>query len=173
MVFASPSVSASSRLLTSLRLRPEGQPIHGDGPARGILRASAHLSISHLNLAMRDVPASRSFFCFRCPRPNDALSALVADDGLVLTLMTIRECEPASCPGSFHVGISTQEPEVERLHRQMAESGCQPGEISRIHRGTMFHATDPNVVIVEICSLDSGSSKRAGPGNTPGPARFK
>jgi len=116
---------------------------------------SAHLSVNHLNLTVRDIPATRAFFCdhfgFTCDRPNDALSILESEDSFILTLMPLKEGDPASYPGSFHVGFYVSEDAVETLHARLAGAGCEPGEISRLHRGTMFYVTEPSGILVEVC----------------------
>lgn len=116
---------------------------------------SSSPSINHLNLAVRDVAASREFFCtqfgFTCARPNDAFSILAGSNGVVLSLMALKEGEAESYPSSFHLGFYVTESEVEAFHERLMSSGLAPGEISRLHRGTMFYVTDPSGVLVEVC----------------------
>ncbi|MGN6033170.1 MAG: VOC family protein [Thermomicrobiales bacterium] len=116
---------------------------------------SVPITINHLNLAVRDVPATRAFFCthlgFTCGRPHDALSILDNSAGFVLTLMPLKEDDPAAYPGSFHVGFYVPEATVEAMHASLTSAGYEPGEISRLHRGTMFYVTDPSGILVEVC----------------------
>lgn len=112
------------------------------------------LSINHLNLTVRDIPATREFlrrwFGFTCTMERDAISILEDGQGFVLTLMPLKEDDPSAYPGSFHLGFYVPVETVESMHAEMTVAGLAPGEISRIHRGTMFYVTDPSGILVEI-----------------------
>jgi lactoylglutathione lyase len=112
------------------------------------------LSINHLNLAVRDIPATREFlrtwFGFTCTMERDAFSILEDAEGFVLTLMPLKTDDPSSYPGSFHLGFYIPVETVESMHAAMAAAGLTPGAISRIHRGTMFYVSDPSGILIEV-----------------------
>ncbi|MGC4107493.1 MAG: VOC family protein [Thermomicrobiales bacterium] len=114
------------------------------------------LSINHLNLSVRDIPGTREFlrtwFGFTATMERDALSILEDAQGFVLTLMPLKDDDPSSYPGSFHVGFYVPVETVEALHAAMTAAGLDPGEISRLHRGTMFYVTDPSGILIEVGS---------------------
>ena len=113
------------------------------------------LPINHLNLTVPDVAATRDFFCdqfgFTCAKPHDALSILDGSDGFVLTVMALKPYESASWPDGFHLGVYVSEPEVSFHHQRLTDAGFAPGQIMRLHRGTMFYVTAPGDILVEVC----------------------
>ena len=113
------------------------------------------MTINHLNLCVPDVSVTRDFFerflGFRCTRPNDSLSILEDDAGFVLTMMKAKPDDTTTYPGSFHVGFYIDEAEVYALHARMQLANIEAGEISTIHRGTMFYVIAPGGVLIEIC----------------------
>lgn len=113
------------------------------------------MTINHLNLCVPDVAATRAFFerflGFQCARPNNSLSVLEDDAGFVLTMMKAKPDDTTTYPGSFHVGFYVDEAAVHALHERMRLAGIDVGDISAIHRGTMFYVTAPGGVLIEIC----------------------
>jgi len=73
------------------------------------------------------------------------------DTGFVLTMMKAKPDDTTAYPGSFHVGFYVDEADVHALHERMRFAGIDVGDISAIHRGTMFYVTAPGGVLIEIC----------------------
>ncbi|MGI8485167.1 MAG: VOC family protein [Thermomicrobiales bacterium] len=113
------------------------------------------MTINHLNLCVPNVSATRDFFerflGFQCARPNDSISILVDDSGFVLTMMKAKADDSMTYPGSFHVGFYVEEAEVHILYARMRTAYVDVGDISTLHRGTMFYVMAPGGVLIEIC----------------------
>ncbi|HVI47919.1 MAG TPA: VOC family protein [Chitinophaga sp.] len=102
------------------------------------------MTLNHINLPVRDVPAARSFFeaYFNFTpadsKPNDTLAVMNGKDDFVLVLMNQRLNENGNhgYPDAFHIGFFlSAETEVQALYNRLIQDGHtleqQPQRIRR------------------------------------------
>jgi catechol 2,3-dioxygenase-like lactoylglutathione lyase family enzyme len=115
------------------------------------------MTLNHLNLTVTDVPETRAFlekyFGLRGGGGNDNIAFLTDDNGLVLTLTSMkvgRETE-VRYPATFHVGfIQESEGQVNEINRRLKEDGFDVPPPSRQHGAWTFYFRAPGGFTIEV-----------------------
>lgn len=115
------------------------------------------MQLNHLNLTVKDVPATRTFFetyfNFRCtdPKLNDSLSVLTGSDGFLLVLMNQRfnDKENHTYPDAFHIGFYLDNQEaVMAMYQRLQDGGIVLEQAPQPMRKTFgFYMTFDNIMI--------------------------
>ncbi|MHA4812338.1 VOC family protein [Flavitalea flava] len=120
------------------------------------------MNLNHLNLSVKDVPSTRTFFethlDFICAdtKPNDTLSVLTGPDGFILVLMNQRLNEKGNhgYPDAFHIGFYLPgEAEVREMYGRLKIAGItleQEPQRMRKNFGFYFHT---DVLLIEITCI--------------------
>jgi catechol 2,3-dioxygenase-like lactoylglutathione lyase family enzyme len=119
------------------------------------------MKLSHVNLAVPDVGATRAFFetyfGLRCleAKGENVLCVLTDETGFVLTLSHFqKELTPVYHP-DFHVGfIRNSVAEVNALHACMQADGLEVPALKRSHGRWGFYVLAPGGISVEVASYD-------------------
>ena len=110
------------------------------------------MRLNHLNLAVSDVPAAKSFletyFGLIDIGGGNKNRAFLRDEGwLVLSMFKAKD---AKYPGTFHIGfIQESEAAVNELHRRMVADGFAAPPPQRAHAWT-FYVEAPGGFTVEV-----------------------
>jgi lactoylglutathione lyase len=117
------------------------------------------MKLNHLNLTVTDVPQAHKFlatyFGLRDMGGggNDKMSFLSDDNGIVLTLMSMklsRETE-VKYPASFHVGfIQESEARVNEINQRLKDDGFDVSPPSRQHGSWTFYFLAPGGFTIEV-----------------------
>ena len=118
------------------------------------------MKLNHLNIAVPDVAATRSFFesffGFRCveTKGQDVLSVLSDDHGFVLILSNFKKELVPEYPRDFHVGFLLRDgvDEVNRLYERMKSSGFEASPPKNFHGSWGFYVAAPGGFMVEVSS---------------------
>ncbi len=117
------------------------------------------MKLNHLNLTVTDVPATREFlekhFGLRKMGGNDNLALLFDDNGLVLTLtsMKIGKETEVRYPATFHIGFAQEgEEAVNAINRRLKEDGFDVPPPSRQHGSWTFYFQAPGGFTIEVLS---------------------
>ncbi|MBO9730081.1 MAG: VOC family protein [Chitinophaga sp.] len=115
------------------------------------------MHLNHLNLTVKDVPATRTFFetyfNFRCtdPKLNDSLSVLTGPDGFLLVLMNQRfnDKENHTYPDAFHIGFYLDNQEaVMAMYQRLQDGGIVLEQAPQPMRKTFgFYMTFDSIMI--------------------------
>ncbi len=112
------------------------------------------MHLNHLNLTVPDVAETRTFFetyfgfTALGESPNDAISALLNEDGFVLTLM---RGEQPSYPKMFHIGFGQESDErVNEIHQRLLADGVEVDPPKSMHGAWTFYFLAPGGIQVEI-----------------------
>jgi catechol 2,3-dioxygenase-like lactoylglutathione lyase family enzyme len=113
------------------------------------------MKLNHLDLRVRDVPATIAFFTRHFglrlqTKPDSPTFAILTDgDGFVLVLQRAKEGE--TYPPGFHLGFLVDDAEsVVRLQIRAREEGANVSEVQENGRGTMVYFTFPEGYLVEV-----------------------
>ena len=117
------------------------------------------MKLNHLNLTVTDVPATREllerYFGLRIMGGNDNLALLSDDNGLVLTLTSMKfgnETE-VRYPATFHIGFAQENQErVNEINRRLREDGFEVPPPSRQHGAWTFYFRAPGGFMIEVLS---------------------
>ena len=117
------------------------------------------MKLNHLNLTVTDVPATREllerYFGLRIMGGNDNLALLSDDNGLVLTLtsMKIGNETEVRYPATFHIGFAQESQErVNEINRRLREDGFEVPPPSRQHGAWTFYFRAPGGFMIEVLS---------------------
>ena len=117
------------------------------------------MALNHLNLTVTDVPATREllqrYFGLRIMGGNDNLALLSDDNGLVLTLtsMKIGNETEVRYPATFHIGFAQESEErVNEINRRLREDGFEVPPPSRQHGAWTFYFRAPGGFMIEVLS---------------------
>jgi catechol-2,3-dioxygenase len=115
------------------------------------------MNLNHLNLTVKDVPATRAFlmkyFGMQEGGGNDNLAFLRDENGIVLTLMSMKFGKETELkyPGVFHIGfIQDSEERVNEINAQMKADGYDVPAPSRQHNSWTFYVMCPGGFLVEV-----------------------
>jgi catechol-2,3-dioxygenase len=115
------------------------------------------MKLNHLNLTVTDVRQTQNFleeyFHLRPGGGNDNIAFLSDDDGLVLTLtsMKIARETKVKYPGAFHIGfIQETEERVNEINRRLKEDGHDVPPPSRQHGAWTFYFHAPGGFTIEV-----------------------
>ena len=121
------------------------------------------MNLNHINLTFADIPAARHFFekyfDFKVsdPKPNDALSVLTGENGVILVLMNERMNEDGNngYPDNFHIGFYLEsEKEVDEIYEKL-KTGMEPvGERPKNMRKTYGFYIKFQRVLIEITTAN-------------------
>lgn len=114
------------------------------------------MKLNHLDLQVRDVPASVAYFeryfglTLRSNPNSPAIAILVDGHGFVLVLQR-AESEAEGYPDGFHLGFLLDDPEkVRELHERAKADGVDVTDVIVNGRGTMIYFTAPEGYRVEV-----------------------
>ena len=117
------------------------------------------MKLNHLNLTVTDVPATRTlletYFGLRSMGGNNNLALLSDDNGLVLTLtsMKIGKETEVRYPATFHIGFGQESEErVNEINRRLKEDGFDVPSPSRQHGAWTFYFQAPGGFTIEVLS---------------------
>ena len=117
------------------------------------------MKLNHLNLTVTDVPGTREllerYFGLRILGGNDNLALLSDDNGLVLTLtsMKISNETKVRYPATFHIGFAQESEErVNEINRRLKEDGFEVPPPSRQHGAWTFYFRAPGGFMIEVLS---------------------
>jgi catechol-2,3-dioxygenase len=117
------------------------------------------MKLNHLNLTVTDVPGTREllerYFGLRILGGNDNLALLSDDNGLVLTLtsMKIGNETEVRYPATFHIGFAQESEErVNEINRRLKEDGFEVPPPSRQHGAWTFYFRAPGGFMIEVLS---------------------
>jgi catechol-2,3-dioxygenase len=115
------------------------------------------MKLNHLNLTVTDVPATRKFleeyFGLRYMAGNQNITAMSDDDGLVLTLssMKLANVTEVRYPGLFHIGFGqASEERVNEINRRLKEGGFDVPPPSIQHGAWTFFFEAPGGFTIEV-----------------------
>ena len=125
------------------------------------------MNLNHLNLTVSDVAATREFlatyFGLRIMGGNDNLALLSDDNGLVLTLtsMKIGNETEVRYPATFHIGFAQESEErVNEINQRLKEDGFEVPPPSRQHGAWTFYFPAPGGFTIEVLSALNGGRPR-------------
>jgi len=115
------------------------------------------MKLNHINLTVNDVPAASKFLekYFGCQsldegEPDSKFSALLDDDGMVITLMTGGKVSEVKYPRTFHIGFGQEsEARVDEIYEQLKADGFAVEPPQRSHAWT-FYVQAPGGFTVEV-----------------------
>jgi catechol 2,3-dioxygenase-like lactoylglutathione lyase family enzyme len=117
------------------------------------------MKLNHLNLTVTDVPATREllerYFGLRIVGGNDNLALLSDDNGLVLTLTSMKMGNETEVryPATFHIGFAQESQErVNEINRRLREDGFEVPPPSRQHGAWTFYFRAPGGFMIEVLS---------------------
>ena len=112
------------------------------------------MKLNHLDLLVRDVPATVAYFTryfgltVRTKPEAPSLAVLTDGHGFVLVLQQFDE---PSYPGHFHLGFLVDDPETVRsLQARARDDGADVSDVIENNRGVMFYVQAPGDVTVEV-----------------------
>lgn len=117
------------------------------------------MQLNHLNLPVKDVPATRTFFetyfDFRCtdPKLNDSLSVLTGPDNFLLVLMHQRfnDKENHTYPDAFHIGFYlADENAVNAMYQRLQDGGIVLEQAPQLMRKTFGFYLRFDAIMIEI-----------------------
>jgi catechol 2,3-dioxygenase-like lactoylglutathione lyase family enzyme len=114
------------------------------------------MKLNHLDLHVRDVPATTRYFeelfglTLRTKRDKKALAVLSDGHGFVLVLQRAETPEDRY-PEGFHLGFLLPDAEsVRALHARAKEAGAVVSDVIENGRGTMIYFSAPEGYRVEV-----------------------
>ena len=114
------------------------------------------MRLNHLNLAVTDVSANRSFFethfGFRCvAERGNALAVMSDGTGLILSFNNFDKAVEVIYPAAFHIGFMQESRErVDEIHASLKAGGLDPQTPSDFHGAWTFYFTAPGGFQVEV-----------------------
>ena len=114
------------------------------------------MRLNHLNLAVPDVAATRTFFetyfGFRCLADRGpAIAVLMDESGFVLALSNFDKATEVAYPGAFHVGFMQETREqVDEIHDRLKAGGFDAPAPREFHGAWTFYVTAPGGFLVEV-----------------------
>jgi catechol-2,3-dioxygenase len=115
------------------------------------------MKLNHLNLTVTDVPETRKFlaryFDLQDGGGNNNIAFLTDDDGLVLTLTSVKVGNETEVryPATFHIGfIQESEDRVNEINRRLMEDGFDVPPPSRQHGSWTFYFRAPGGFTIEV-----------------------
>jgi catechol 2,3-dioxygenase-like lactoylglutathione lyase family enzyme len=113
------------------------------------------MKLNHLDLQVRDVPASVAYFerffgLTMRTKPSPALAVLADGHGFVLVLQRAAPGEDRY-PEGFHLGFLLEDADsVRALHARAKEGGAEVSDIIVNGRGTMIYVTAAEGYRIEV-----------------------
>jgi lactoylglutathione lyase len=118
------------------------------------------MTLNHLNLTVTDVPATRKFlqeyFGLRLMGGNNNITALKDDNGLVLTLTSMKLANETEVryPGIFHIGFGQESEErVNQINQRLKADGFDVPPPSTQHGAWTFFFQAPGGFTIEVGSM--------------------
>ncbi|MBS0032234.1 VOC family protein [Chitinophaga sp. 22321] len=117
------------------------------------------MQLNHLNLSVKDVPATRTFFetyfDFRNtdPKPNDSLSVLTGPDNFLLVLMNQRFNDQGNhaYPDAFHIGFYLEDKDaVNNMYQRLQAGGIVLEQAPQPMRKTFGFYLHFDQIMIEI-----------------------
>jgi lactoylglutathione lyase len=117
------------------------------------------MQLNHLNLTVKDVPATRTFFetyfDFTCtdPKLNDSLSVLTGPDNFLLVLMNQRfnDKENHTYPDAFHIGFYLEDRDaVMALYQRLLDGGVLLDQAPQPMRKTFGFYLTFDAIMIEV-----------------------
>jgi lactoylglutathione lyase len=125
------------------------------------------MTLNHLNLTVTDVPATRKFleeyFGLRHMGGNNNITALKDDNGLVLTLTSMKMANETEVryPGIFHIGFGQESEErVNQINQRLKADGFDVPPPSKQHGAWTFYFQAPGGFTIEVGSPLNDSRAR-------------
>jgi catechol 2,3-dioxygenase-like lactoylglutathione lyase family enzyme len=122
------------------------------------------MKLNHLNLAVPDVAATRTFFekffGMKCAeiKGDNVLSVLTDDSGFALTLSNFEKKTVPEYPRDFHIGfLRDSVAQVKELHERMTQAGVEVPSPRTSHGSWGFYVTAPGGIVIEVSSYEGGS----------------
>lgn len=115
--------------------------------------------INHLNLTVTDVIATRRFlekyFGLRPhtegAKENPGFDILFDDNGMILTLIKVRNHVEVKYPETFHIGFAVESEErVNEINQRMKEDGHDVPPPSKQHGAWTFYYDCPGGFTIEV-----------------------
>jgi catechol 2,3-dioxygenase-like lactoylglutathione lyase family enzyme len=116
------------------------------------------MKLNHLNLTVTNVPETHHFLekyfglkGYGRLEPNEAMSFLSDDNGLVLALFRAANGTEVKYPGAFHVGfIQESEERVNEINQRLRDDGYRVAKPARLHGSWTFYFKSPGGFTIEV-----------------------
>ena len=116
------------------------------------------MKLNHINLTVTDVIATRQFlekyFGLRPmagAKENPGFDMLTDDNGIVLTLIKVRNRTELSYPETFHIGfIQESEERVNEINQRLRDDGYEVDAPARLHGSWTFYFVCPGGFTIEV-----------------------
>jgi catechol 2,3-dioxygenase-like lactoylglutathione lyase family enzyme len=115
------------------------------------------MKLNHLNLTVSNVPETHRFLekyfglkGLGNSVPNEAMSFLSDDNGMVLALFRGKEGKGNYPPG-FHIGfIQESEERVNEINQRLRDDGYEVAKPARLHSSWTFYFQSPGGFTIEV-----------------------
>ncbi|HYU45444.1 MAG TPA: VOC family protein [Terriglobales bacterium] len=116
------------------------------------------MKLNHLNLTVSNVPETHRFLekhfglkGFAGREPNEAMSFLSDDNGMVLALFRAANGAEVKYPPGFHVGfIQESEERVNQINESLRADGHHVAKPARLHGSWTFYFKSPGGFTIEV-----------------------
>lgn len=111
------------------------------------------MNLNHINLTVTSALETQQFLAKYfglkpMGKPNDKMSFLTDDQGMILSMFTAAE---VNYPETFHIGFGQETPEkVDEIYRRLKEDGYPVDAPSRQHGSWTFYFRAPGGFTIEV-----------------------
>ena len=112
------------------------------------------MQLNHLDLQVRDVPATVSFFerffGLELTSSRNSPAIAILTDGQGFTFVLQRHDAPVY-PDGFHLGFLVGDvATVQEAHARLTNGGVEVSDLTTNGRGTQIYARGPDGIVVEV-----------------------
>ena len=115
------------------------------------------MQMNHINLAVTDVVAARTFLetyfglrCVAAPAP-DTIVLLTDEIGCMVALSNFKKSDVVAYPPTFHVGFMQPSREaVDAIHTRLSGDGIAVGPRKEFHGAWTFYFKAPGGFTIEV-----------------------